>query len=235
MKDKNLYYSITVALVFGILFAIAFNFFMREKIAADDGFSELYFTDHKNLPSIVDLNGTYDVSFKFTNYEGVNVTYFIEVGDSEPQSIVLEDGGVVEVDFKWVSEGEYNLFTVSTNYQVNTSQDIDFLDPLTVGLDGLGEGALNINISSTPLSFYSNSSSVVERGVDTSSGVEMALDMTVLTSTNKTLHLIDTRLFMSEHTVSVTTYNLKQPFAVKLYKGDVKDNPLQIHFWYLFK
>jgi hypothetical protein len=231
--DESLYWGVFVALVVGIIFALGFNLFMRERIAADDAFSELYFTDHRNLPYVVEVGGVYSVGFAFANYEGENITYTWEAGDFA-SSFVVEDGGRLEVDFNWTVSGDDVVLAVSSRHLSDDLFGALEVEPLVFSLDVFGD-SLNVNLSSSPLSFFSEDYRVIEQGVDTVSGVELALNRTTYSFENITFHVSDGRVHVESIRYSETIQNLRQPFIVKLYRGEAKDDPLQIHFWHLIK
>ena len=61
--ENNLYNSILFALIIGIVLSLGVNIWMRGEIKKEEGFSELYFEEHRQLPEVIELNNeSYEIS-----------------------------------------------------------------------------------------------------------------------------------------------------------------------------
>lgn len=71
-EDQGIYNAIVIALVIGIIVVIATLLFQKPQ---PESFTELYFNDHKALPSFVEDDERYNFSFSIVNHENQDMKY----------------------------------------------------------------------------------------------------------------------------------------------------------------
>jgi hypothetical protein len=220
-----LYKAIAASLIFGIVFALAFNLYMRDRISREEGFTELYFSDHAALPDVMEVGRAYNISFTFTNHELTPKTYVYEVDsgvDYFARSVVLDAGDSANIGLEmtprgrdWVVNWRVNMLRMeSVEYPVG-------FNVLSFNVSGIGQ-AVNVNLSVGDLPY------TIFREYENRGGAASEYGFL-----NSTFDLRDGYPMAYTVAGAVQSISPKRPFTVKLYEaGAGIDDVLEVHFWY---
>ena len=214
-------------MIVGIFFAAGFNLYMRGKIMEDEGFSELYFEGHEDLPDELVVNASYSVSHTFTNHEGEAKAYVVEV--ETPHGVVkgrhvLPDGGEKTITFNFTATGEGHEVVVDAftrNVKSIPGGDIGLVKQ-EVGV--LGEAlSQNLTLKMLPKT-YSRKSYSQTGGSET-----WITRNTTIESAKERIRILE----LEDYSRKTLT---RRPYTVKLYtEGAGKEEELEIHFWATIK
>jgi len=149
--DEGLYKAITVALVVGIIFSVAFNLYMRHRIMSGEGFTELYFMDHEDLPEVIEVDEAVNVSFTFRNHEGSKKMYVVEVDSpagKARQTVPLEDEGSLTLTLNITPRNETWMVSSRIDRKEQTKRGVDGsgFEVIPLEVEGFGE-ILQVNTS----------------------------------------------------------------------------------------
>jgi hypothetical protein len=225
----EIYRPLVATLILGILFATAFTIYMRWQITKSEGFSELYFNNHKNLHNDMRVNNTYNISFTFTNHELKPETYVYEVDSetmNETKRITISVGESATIllqatplDRTWNLTGYVE--TVKTE-KLNVSEDGSIMRKYMI--TGYGE-ILHENITVEELKGRSISTYKQEE--------QLVENMTRISRTNQTLKASNQNIIMETTEKTIQNNVARKPFTIKVYKEGAKSGEeLEIHYWY---
>jgi len=127
MEDDSLYNAIIISLVIGIIIVIATLIFLRPE---PEYFTELYYTNHTELPKYIEANKLHIFDITIHNHEEKNTTYPIKItAEYENRTEVIDEfTATIEKDKKQEIHVQYRLndfYRAKIKTQVN-SQDIHF-------------------------------------------------------------------------------------------------------------
>ena len=241
--DKHLYRSLVIVLVIGIILTLTFNLYMRHKVMQQEGFSVLYFEDHKNLPDKLVVGDNFTTEITLVNHELQTEEYVFEVESSiynYSKDITLNSGEYARFVLDVVVDDRvYNMkFSEERHFDDVISEDgfmaerndvilkgfSDKYLPVSFNIDRFGEilhtdldlEELKNNPLESTRSYVSSSDRVYEEEYET-------MKLYIKDDVIRVMTNIEQKLMIS----------MKEPFVVKFYKvGDKIDNELEVHFWY---
>ncbi len=228
--DRELYKAVAAALVAGIILTAAFNLYMRGKIAGDEAFTELYFNDHRSLPSRMQAGGGYNVSFSFTNHEGVPKRYVWAVESHDmnlTDETVLYDGDTALLIIELSPSGPtWNVTFDSLTNSTTVTRGLgdSTLEPISLNAAGLG-AVFNANLTRRdlergPYRAYYEAESTGENSTHAS-------------HVNSTLTAEGDAIVGNSIVRRVDSALARKPFTVKVYESsDKSSEALEIHYWY---
>jgi hypothetical protein len=225
----EIYRPLAAALILGIMFAAAFNSYMRWTIGKGEGFTELYFNDHKELQKDMELNNTYNVSFTFTNHElkpetymyGVesaiiNLTHGITLAVGDSATITLQATPQERTwNITWYAE-------VAKTEALNATGDANITLRFKVIEFGevLHENLTFEELKKKPINIYQEKNQTLE-------------NITKYAKTNQTLKAEGRNVIVETIEKTVEKTVAQKPIIIKVYKEGTKpDEGLEIHYWY---
>lgn len=111
--DKSVIYGILAACVLGIIIIGA----LVLSSDTSEGFSELYFEDHTELPRMIDLGDEVKFAFSVVSHEAAEAAYQYEVTYGDQQIV---EGSFTLYPEDWVEKGDYpskgNEKTIDVNF-----------------------------------------------------------------------------------------------------------------------
>jgi hypothetical protein len=226
--DANIYKHLMMALIIGIIITLAFNLYMRERIMENEGFSELYFLDHQNLPDEMVMGQEYNVSFTFANHEQKTQEYLLVIESkhlNHTRNITLADGQKAEITIGLTPEERTHKvmahITQTGKTVLSKVRDLGY-ETRHISLQGLSELHQNLTIqelTENPVTEYVRE--------DRTSG-----NTTTLLIQNKTYKAEGGNLIFEIVSHETIWEVIPQPFIIALYKTEKAGQPLQIHFWH---
>jgi len=159
--DKSVIYGILAACVLGIIIIGA----LVLSSDTSEGFSELYFEDHTELPRMIDLGDEVKFAFSVVSHEAAEAAYQYEVTYGDQQ---ITEGSFSLYPEDWVEKGDYpskgNEKTIEVNFvpeesslvrvdepKVSVSK-LDFDEHLAM-VTGQGSGFERLNLVTSPLGY----------------------------------------------------------------------------------
>lgn len=246
-REGAFYNAIIIACIISIVLAIPFFFFMKKEIAMEGSFTELYFTEHKELPEILVINETYDVSFTISNHEVVATDYIYEIDSKiekfrENISLAPEQEAVITLsitpqDNGWevesnITEEYRNRLDVIEGVLAEVSQYELDIDNRSV----TNYVPISHNVTGFGYIFHTNLSidGLREKPFNKLYRFEeISANKSVSKVQNITLFVIGDELFLNSHELEVVRILEREPFVVKLYRYDEElGEELDIYFWY---
>jgi len=248
---KAIHEAILIVLAAGIVITVAFNFMARIQIQGGEGFTELYFKDHQDLPEYLELNKTYNISFVITNHEQNITTYIYEIQSSVmnlTENVTIYPGGEKRIYLRmtpeekaWVME-----FTTSESYAdklelVNDSKIAEVSGTNLILESGEVQRYLPLshNVETFGYIYHTNLSKeeLEEKPFSKYYKYEdVGVNRSVSREQNTTLFVKGGEVFFDAHSKKSIFTMQREPFRVMLYKYDPeKTDALEIRFWYEFK
>lgn len=247
MDDDELYKAIIVACAIGIVITVAFVVFMRIEIMSEEGFTELYFTEHRELPGEMRINESYNASFMITNHELETTSYIYEVDsklESVKENITLLPGesAVITLSITPTDKG----WELSSNITQEYENKIDIFDDTFVA----GENEFKLIIDNTshshlPISHYVDQFGYI---VHTNLSIDelkekpfnkyyryedIGTSRSIYKEQNITVFVKNDEIYLSSNQSEQIYITQRSPFIVKAYEYDADmDEELEIHFWY---
>ncbi len=248
--DDDLHNVIILACVIGIVITLVFVVFMRAEIMSEAGFTELYFGEHRELASEIEINKSYNISFTITNHE-LETTRYIYVIDSKiekfKENITLLPGesAIITLSITPIDKG-WELFSSITQEYENT---LDILkDTLMAKESKFGLIIDDVSHRYMPIShqldqfgyiFHTNLSvdELKEKQFKKYYRYqEVGINRTVHKYENITVFVENEEIYLSSKQSEEIHISERNPFIVKAYKYDEDvDEELEIHFWYEVK
>ncbi|RJS69147.1 hypothetical protein CW714_09000 [Methanophagales archaeon] len=245
--DDDLYNAIIVACVIGIAITLVFVMFMRAEIMSEGGFTELYFGEHRKLPSEMAINESYDISFTLSNHELETTKYIYEV-DSKiekfKENITLLPGesavftlSITPTDKGWelfssITQGYENKLDILKDAVLARENEfrliIDNIShryvPISHQVDRFGY-VFHTNISVDELKEKPFKKYYRYENVGINKSVRKEQIVTIFVKNNE--------IYLSSDQSEQIYLSERSPFIVKAYKYDEDmDRELEIHFWY---
>jgi len=167
--DEGLHKGILYALVFGVLLALVFNAYMRHEIMSTEGFSELFFRNYENLPDVMRLNQSYNISFTFVNHEAKERYYILEF--DSPDKVVREEfylpkdaSMTVTITISPLNQSWGLSYGVDRKQRQSRALESVNLENISFSMSGMGE-ILHMNVSLEELQGDGLSHTSIEREV----------------------------------------------------------------------
>ena len=248
--DDDLYNAIIVACVIGIAITLVFVMFMRAEIMSEAGFTELYFGEHRELPSEMEINESYNISFTLSNHELETTKYIFEV-DSKiekfKENITLLPGesavftlSLTPTDKGWelfssIAQGYENKLDILKDSGLARENEfrliIDNIShryvPISHQVDRFGY-IFHINISVDELKEkpFKKCYRYMDVGINKSIHKEQTI----------TIFVKNNEIYLSSNLSEQIYLSERSPFIIKAYRYDEDmDKELEIHFWYEVK
>lgn len=248
--DDDLHNAIILACVIGIVITLVFVVFMRAEIMSEEGFTELYFGEHRKLPDEMEINDPYDISFTLSNHELETTKYIFEV-DSKiekfKENITLLPGesavftlSITPTDKGWelfsnITQGYENKLDILKDTLVARENEfrliIDNIShryvPTSHQVDRFGY-VFHTNLSvdelkEKPFKKYYRYQ-------------EVGINRTIYKCQNITVFVENEEIYLSSKQSEAIYLSERSPFIVKAYRYDEdRDKELEIHFWYEVK
>ena len=247
MPRDDLYRSVLIASIACVALIMISFFVMRQLIKADQGFSEIYFTNPEKLPHRLTINGIYNVSFLISNHELNVSTYVYEIDSKSNKTfdeITLNPGESALIstvitpkergwEINFSSDSAYdNKLDLTDSVSIGTQKRLGFfLDnisavdylPLSHELSDFGfiyHTNLSVDeLKKKPFSKYIKKESIGE-------------NQSTVRFKNITLSIKDDELYVTSNE-RLESYSIKkEPFSVRLYrKGYESEGYRNIYFW----
>lgn len=249
-NNDDLYKAIIVACVIGIAITLVFVIFMRAEILGGEGFSELYFNEHRGLPAEMEINNTYNISFTLTNHELETTRYIYEVDskiDKFRENITLLPGesAFIMVSITPTNRGWELYSTIMQEYE----NKLDILkETLMASESKFGLVIDDVSHRYVPIShkvdrfgyiFHTNLSieELKERPFKKYYNYEdIGIDRTIHKEQNITVFVENEEIYLSSNQSEQIYLALRHPFIIKAYRyNEDADKELEIHFWYEVK
>ena len=247
MDDDELYNAIIVACAIGIVITLVFVVFMRMEIMSEEGFTELYFTKHRELPGEMRINESYNTAFTITNHELETTSYIYEVDsklESVKENITLLPGesAVITLSITPTDKG----WELSSNITQEYENKIDIFDdtfvegenefklimdntlhrdlPISHQIGQFGY-ILHTNLSIDELKEKPFNKYYKYEDIGTGRAIHKEQKITVFVKNGE--------IYLSSNQSEQIYLSGRSPFIVKAYKYDEDmDKELEIHFWY---
>ena len=245
--DDDLYNAIIVACVIGIAITLVFVMFMRAEIMSGEGFTELYFGGHRKLPSEMEINESYNVSFTLTNHELETTKYIFEV-DSKiekfKENITLLPGesavftlSITPTDKGWelfssIAQGCENKLDILKDSVLARENEfrliIDNISPKYVPIshqiDRFGYVfQTNLSVDELKEKPFKKYYRYEDGGINKSIRKEQI----------ETIFVKNNEVYLNSNKSEQIYLSERSPFIIKAYRYDEDlDKELEIHFWY---
>ncbi|NAS89376.1 hypothetical protein C4E24_06535 [ANME-1 cluster archaeon AG-394-G21] len=245
--DDDSYNAIIVACVIGIAITLVFVMFMRAEIMSEEGFTELYFGEHRKLPIEMEINESYNVSFTLTNHELETTKYIFEV-DSKiekfKENITLLPGesavftlSITPTDKGWelfssIAQGCENKLDILKDSVLARENEfrliIDNIShryvPISHQVDRFGY-VFHTNLSVDELKEKQFNKCYSYKDVGINKSVRKEQTVTISVKNNE--------IYLSSNQSEEIYLSERSPFIIKAYRYDEDlDKELEIHFWY---
>ena len=248
--DDDLYNAIIVACVIGIAITLVFVMFMRAEIMSGEGFTELYFGEHRELPSEMEINESYNISFTLSNHELETTKYIFEV-DSKiekfKENITLLPGesavftlSITPTDKGWelfssIAQGCENKLDILKDSVLARENEfrliIDNIShryvPISHQVDRFGYVFhTNLSVDELKEKQFNKCYSYKDVGINKSVRKEQTVTISVKNNEIYLSSNLSEEIYLSE----------RSPFIIKAYRYDEDlDKELEIHFWYVVR
>jgi hypothetical protein len=257
--ENDLYKPLVITLIIAIIIITILNLSVRHKVLEKEGFSELYFEQHRQLPQKIVINKSYEIFVTISNNELERTNYILEI-DSKiynfSKQITLESG-------------EYKTFLMNINAKNNVYDVIFDITQMSTGIINKNNEAILGKLSNNKIIINSiNNYLPITFNIGTFGPVyhinltynellekpfNKIYEYSNETSDYKTYNFENITIFTKNKTKLNTTYNfnnnqeifyniqkkektliaIKKPFIIKFYKENSSiNNELEIHFWY---
>jgi len=248
--DDDLHNAIILACVIGIVITLVFVVFMRAEIMSEEGFTELYFGEHRKLPGEMEINESYNISFTITNHELETTRYIFEVDSKiekfkENITLLPGESAVFTLSITPTDKG-WELFSNITQGYEN-KLDI-FKDTLVARENEFGLIIDNISHRYVPIShqvdrfgyvFHTNLSvdELKEKPFKKYYRYEnICINKSVRKEQIVTIFVKNNEIYLNSNLSEEIYLSERSPFIVKAYRYDEDmDKELEIHFWYEVK
>ncbi len=228
MKDFQLPIKPLFAiLMLGIVISIFLNIYTREVSKLDEGYTELYLNDNKEVPKQMKIGNSYNISFGFTNHELMETQYNYEAESDALKytgNVSLEPGESATITL--ILRPITNSYNFTLDVRTNRTSALTNSTVTIASFDVNGFGKIlhqNLSIEELEVKPFRQFKEETLNGEKT---FEHTSINTTLSSKNGTIYT--QTIGDEEHSTIIA-----RPFTIKLYKlGGKKDDPQEIHFWY---
>jgi hypothetical protein len=245
--DDDLYNAIVVACVIGIAITLIFVMFMRAEIMSEEGFTELYFGEHRKLPREMAINESYDISFTLTNHELETTKYIFEVDSKiekfkETITLLPGESAVFTLSITPTDKGWELFSNIAQGYE--NKLDI-FKDTLVARENEFRLIIDNISHRYVPIShqvdrfgyvFHTNLSvdELKEKPFKKCYRYEdIGINKSIRKEQIVTIFVKNNEIYLSSNQSEQICLSERSPFIIKAYRYDEDlDKELEIHFWY---
>ena len=245
--DDGLYNAIIVACVIGIAITLVFVMFMRAEIMSEEGFTELYFGEHRELPSEMEINESYNMSFTLSNHELETAKYIFEVDSKiekfkENITLLPGESAVFTLSITPTDKG-WELFShIAHDYE----NKLDILKDTRIARENeFGLIIDNISHRYVPIShqvdrfgyvFHTNLlvDELKEKPFKKYYRYEnVGINKSIRKDQIVTIFVKNNEIYLSSDQSEQIYLSERSPFIVKAYRYDEDiDKELEIHFWY---
>ena len=248
--NDDLYKAIIVACAIGIVITLIFVMFMRTEIMSEEGFTELYFNEHRELPSEMEINESYSISFTLSNHELETTKYIYEVDSKVEQfkeniTLLPGESAVFTLSITPTDKGWELFSSITQEYE----DKLDILKDMLMAKESkFGLIIDNVSHRYIPIAhqvdrfgyvFHTNLSvdELREKSFNKYYRYEeIGIDRTIHKCQNITVFVENEEIYLSSNQSEQIYFSERSPFIVKAYRYDEDmDKELEIHFWYEVK
>lgn len=245
--DDDLYNAIVAACVIGIVITLVFVMFMRAEIMSEEGFTELYFGEHRKLPGEMEINKSYDISFTLSNHELETTKYIYEVDSKiekfkENITLLPGESAVFTLSITPTDKGWELFLNITKAYE----NKLDILKDTLVARENEFRLIIdNISYKYVPIShhvdrfgyvFHSNLSvdELKEKPFNKCYRYEdIGINKSIRKEQTMTIFVKNNEIYLNSNQSEEIYLSKRSPFIVKAYRYDEDlGKELEIHFWY---
>ena len=248
--DDDLHNAIILACVIGIVITLVFVVFMRAEIMSEEGFTELYFNEHRELAGEIEINKSYNISFTITNHELETTRYIYEIDSKiekfkENITLLPGESAIITLSITPIDKGWELFSSITQDYE----NKLDLLKDTLMAKENEFRLIIdNVSHRYVPIShqvdqfgyiFHTNLSvdELKEKPFKKYYRYEEGgINRTINKCRNITVFVENKEIYLSSKQSEAIYLSERSPFIVKAYKYDEDvDEELEIHFWYEVK
>ena len=250
--ENDLYKPLVITLIIAIIIITILNLSVRHKVLEKEGFSELYFEQHRQLPQKIVINKSYEIFVTISNQELDTTNYILEI-DSKiynfSKQITLESGKYktfsmnintlnniynLIFDITQTNSGIINKKGIINKNKKNMNSINNYL-PISCNIGTFGP-VYHVNLTHNELlkkpfnKYYEYSNQTSNYQTYNSENITIFTKYNTINNLNND---DNNKIFYNIQKNEKTLITIKNPFIIKFYKENTPiNNELEIHFWY---